>query len=167
MPPLRFRSRHLHATFYEHTIAALTNLGWIAAPVNFGAAPVTVIDYQPDERNEQIKQNTVAVSLGDYASDIDEELGAAVGGVRSAPYQVYIDAYMAEQSLAQAIMDDVRDMYTDVTINLVDQITGLETAFPIEIENIEGPTRIPGTAADAFKRHWRAMRLDTRLFFQS
>lgn len=171
MPPIRFRSRHLHATFYDYVQSQLVALNWITVnpgdPVNFGTESVTMIDYQPDERLEQIKQNTVAVSLGDYPSDEDEELGAAIGGVRSAPYEIYIDAYMAEQALSLAICDDIRDIFTDKFLHLVDQINMIETENLIEVETIHGPERIPGTAADQFKRHWRAMRLDVRLYFQS
>lgn len=167
MPPIRFRSRHLHATFFTHTKDALTALGWINPPVNFGTTPITMIDYQPDERSEQIKNNTVSVSLGDYAEDDDEELGATHGGVRSALYPVWIDVYMSEQALSLAICDDIRDMYTDVTLTMIDQITMSATTFPIEVETIDGPARIPGATADQFKRHWRAIRLDARLYFQT
>lgn len=167
MPPLRFRTRHLHATFFDYTQANLRALGWIDAPINFGTIPVTMIDYQPDERFEQVKKNTVSVSLGDFENDEDEELGAGVGGTRAAPYQVFIDAYMAEQALSLAICDDIRDIFTDRTIHLVDQINNVETENLIEVQNVNGPERIQGTAADQFKRHWRAMRLDVNLYFQT
>lgn len=167
MPPIRFRSRHLHATIFDFTQAGLDALGWITLPINFGTDPVTLIDYQPDERLQQIQHNTVAVSLGDYESDEDEELGASLGGARSANYAVFVDVYMAEQALSQAICDDVRDLFTDQSLYLVDQITQLATSDLIQVENIDGPARVPGGSADQFRRHWRAMRLDCRLFFQS
>lgn len=167
MAAIRFRSRHLHATFFNHTTDALTALGWINPPINFGTVPITMIDYQPDERSEQIKNNTVSVSLGDYENDDDEELGATHGGVRSALYQVYVDVYMSEQALSLAICDDIRDIYTDRMLTLIDQITMTDTGDKIEVENIEGPARIPGASADQFKRHWRAMRLDARLYYQT
>lgn len=167
MPPIRFRSRHLHATVFDYVTLKLTELGWVTPPINFGTTPCTLIDYQPDERTEQIKPNTVAVSLADYANDEDEELGAAVGGVRSAPYQIYIDVYMQRQAEAQAICDDIRDIFTDEFLYLVDQISGEQTQNMIEVENINGPEKISGASADQFKRYWRAMRLDLRLYFQS
>jgi hypothetical protein len=167
MPPPRFRSRFLHATIYEYTQAGLDDLGWISAPVNFGTGPVTMIDFQPDERSTQIAHNTVAVSLGDYANDDDEELGAALHGTRSAAYPVFIDVYMAEQALSQAICDDIRDIFTDKSLYLVDQITQVPTDQLIQVENVDGPSRIPGVAADQFRKYWRAMRIDCRLFFQS
>lgn len=167
MALIRFRSRHLHATFFDYTKARLSELGWVNAPVNFGTVGLNFIDYQPDERSEQIRQNTVSISLGDYQNDEDEEVGAAMGGSRGAPYAVYIDVYMAEQALSQALCDDIRDIYTDQTLELIDQISGAATGNLIEVENVDGPSRIPGAAADQFKRHWRAMRLDVRLYFNT
>jgi hypothetical protein len=166
---IRFRSRHLHATFYHYTAAQLAARGWSGSTVNFGTQAVTVVDYQPDERGQLIKANTVAVSLADYVADEDEELGAAIGGVRSAPYRIYLDVYMAEQALAYAICDDLRDIFEDLTLQLVDQITGLEVAdAPIEVENVLGPERPSQVlGAEQFKKFWRTMRLDTRLFFQT
>lgn len=167
MPPIRFRSRFLHATLYDYTRDGLDTLGWITPPVNFGTGPVTMIDYQPDERSVQIAQNTVAVSLGDYLNDEDEELGAALNGTRSAPYSVFIDVYMSEQALSQAICDDIRDIFTDKSMYLIDQINQTLSDQLIQVENIDGPARVAGQTADAFRKYWRAMRIDCRLFFQS
>lgn len=170
MPPIRFRSRHLHSTFYDYTHDKLIELGWIAAdptqPVNFGTKSVTMTDYQPEER-DVINENTVAVSLGDYDDDNDEELGATHGGNRSAPYEIYIDVYMEKQAHSLAICDDIRDIYKDLTLHLIDQITMTATDNLIEVEAVHGPERPTGAQANQFKRNWRAMRLDVRLFFQT
>jgi hypothetical protein len=169
MPAPRFRSRHLHATFYKQFIVDMSALGWMHAPVNFGTQALTVIDYQPEDRNETIKHNTVAVSLGNYGSDEDEELGAKGGGLRSALYNIFIDIYMSEQALAIAVADDVRDIYTDLTMPLVNQIDGqVEPATLIEVDQVLGPERPGGGAgSDTFRKHWRVMRVDGRLFYQS
>ncbi len=74
---------------------------------------------------------------------------------------------MAEQALSQAICDDIRDIFMDKVLYLVDQITGLTTDNMIEVDNVDGPSRIAGTSAEQFKKHWRAMRVDTRLFFNT
>lgn len=167
MPPIRFRSRHLHATFYNQLRTDLDALGWVHAPVNFGATALSFIDYQPDERAVQIKHNTVAVSLGDYDIDDDEELGASGGGLRSAEYHVFVDVYMEEQALALALCDDIRDIYTDYSTTLVDQITGLQVInAPIEVQEVAGPEH-PSTGVEQFKKYWRTMRLTAVLFFQS
>lgn len=167
MAPIRFRSRHLHATFYNQLRADLTALGWVNAPVNFGAAPLTFMDFPPDERATQIKQNTVAVALGDYDSDDDAEVGAAGGGLRKAEYHVFIDVYMEEQSLAHALCDDVRDIYTDYSCDLINQITGQPVPnVRIEVEEIVGPER-PSSGPDVFQRYWRTMNLLVIVYFQS
>jgi hypothetical protein len=166
--PIRFRSRHLHASFVDYVRAGLDQRGWITPPVNFGARPVTLIDYQPDDRNTQIQHNTISVSLGDYDQDEDEELGAAMGGLRSALYQVFIDVYMQEQALSLAICDDVRDMFQDRFITLIDQITlapVLNTT--IEVDSVVGPDKPSAGPADQFRKYWRTMRIDGRLFFQT
>lgn len=164
---VRFRSRHLHATFYNHFSTNAQTLGWTAPPVNFGTDPVQIIDYIPDERQEVIRNNTVAVSLGDFTVDTDEELGARGGGLRSALYNVFFDVYMVEQALSLAICDDIRDLYTDVTLPLINQIT--QTPVPdclIEVEAVLGPER-GAAGVEQFRRFWRTMRLDARLFYPS
>lgn len=169
MAAIRFRSRHLHATIVNHATLSLQSLGWIGpAPINFSTTPVTVLDYQPDERGQTIKTNTVAISLGDYDEDEDEELGAAIGGVRSAEYQVFFDCYMAEQALSLAITDDIRDLYMDLTIPLIDQINGAITDWLIEVQTVRGPERPSAQiGAENFKRFWRTMRVDCKLYFQT
>lgn len=165
---LRHRSRHLRATLYNKTRTDLDTLGWITPPVNFGTNPITVIDYQPDERGEIITDNTVSVSIGDVTNDQDEELGAAVGGLRSAWYPIFIDVYMATQALTDAVCDDIRDSYDNQTIPLIDQITGQPSDLTIEIEEVIGPDRpvIGIGTIEAFKRNWRIMRLGCRVYYR-
>jgi hypothetical protein len=166
--PIRFRSRHLHATFVDYVRAGLDERGWITAPINFGARPITLIDYQPDDRNTPIQHNTVSVSLGDYDQDEDEELGAALGGLRSALYQVFIDVYMQEQALSLAICDDLRDMFQDEYVTLINQITMTPVQHTlIEVDAVVGPDKPSAGAADQFRKYWRTMRIDGRLFFQT
>lgn len=166
--PLRHRSRHLRATMYNKVKTDLATLGWVNAPINFNGTPVTVVDYQPDERNEPVLVNTVAVSLGDVVNDVDEELGAQAGGLRSAFYPVFIDVYMVEQALSDALCDDIRAIFDNAIFPLVDQVTGTDSGETIEIDEVRGPDRPVNIAsADPFKRFWRIMRLGTRLYYQS
>lgn len=169
MASVRFRSRFIHATFVDEVKSKLLGLGWITPPINFGTMPVTIIDYQPDERSDPIKTNTVAVSLADFSQDEDEELGARGGGLRSAPYSIYVDVYMAEQALSQAICDDIRDAFTDYSPPLIDQITGNPVPnTEIDIIQILGPEKpSANTGAESFRRYWRTMRLDATLYFPS
>ena len=93
----------------------------------------------------------------------------AVGGLRSAPYQIFIDVYMAEQALSIAICDDVRDIFTDLTLPVINQITGNPQPFVMaEVEVVRGPERPPNTVgAEQFKRFWRIMRIDVSLYFNT
>lgn len=169
MPAIRFRSRHLHATLVKYVRIHLDTQGWITAPVNFDTQPCTVIDYQPEERNTLVQNNTVAVTLGDFSTDEDEEMGALGGGLRSAPYVVFVDVYMAEQALSVAICDDIRDMFLDLHLPLVNQLTGLAVpGTDIDIEFVDGPEKPPAAVgAEQFKKYWRIMRLHARLYYSS
>lgn len=165
--PIRFRSRHLLATIYNHYSAAMSERGWITPPINFGATPLTLLDYQPDERTEPIKKNTAIVTLGDFTADADEEMGTRGGGLRSALYPVFIDVFMEEQALSLAICDEIRDIYTDQWIPLINQIDGAQVpAADIEITRVLGPER-GAVGPEAFRRYWRTMRLDCKLYFNT
>ena len=160
---LRFRSRHLRATMTNRLTTRFTTLGWVTAPINFGADPIAILDYQPDERGDVVTSNTVAVSIGNVINDKDEEIGA---GLRSGFYPVFIDVYMATQALADAVCDDVRDIFDQQIFPLVDQVDGSDSGEWIEVEEVLGPDR-PAAAAsiDQFKRYWRTMRVGARLYY--
>lgn len=164
---IRHRSRHLRATIVDRVKDGLTDLGWVdtaLGPINFGADPVLVVDYQPDERGETIVHNTVAVSLGDVVNDEDEELG---GGLRSAWYPVFIDVYMSNQALTDAVCDDIRELFDTKIFPLVNQISGADAAERIEVDEVIGPDRPNASLGiDQFKRYWRIMRLGVRLYYQ-
>jgi hypothetical protein len=166
---LRFRTRFVHATLVDAVRGALTDLGWILEPINFGGNPVTIVDYQPDERGERVNPNTVAVTLGDAPPDDDEELGAAVGGLRSVVYPVYIDAYMAEQPISVAICDDIVMHFTDLAMGVEDKINGgTVPGVTLVIEDVAGPRRPPASVnADNFKRYWRVVELSAVLYFNT
>lgn len=170
---LRFRTRSVHATLADDVRAALTELGWIVtAPggrVNFGVAPVTVVDYQPEERQEPVKVNTVAVTLGDAPADEDEELGASVGGLRSVTYPVYLDCYMNEQAIAVAICDDLVEHFTDLALEVTDVVTGgVADGVTLVIEDVAGPRRPPAASGgEAFRRNWRIVELSAVLYFNT
>jgi hypothetical protein len=65
---MRFRQRHVHATIYKYLSDSLGELGWYgtlipSGPTNFGAAPVVIMDYEPQQAGETPAPNTVAVSI--------------------------------------------------------------------------------------------------------
>lgn len=166
---IRHRSRHLRATLFNKLTTELDACGWITPPVNFVSTPVTVVDYQPDERGEPVSRNTVALSLGNVTGDSDEELGAREGGLRSGWYPVFIDVYMAEQALADAICDDIRAIFDTQVFPLVNQITGAPSAEQIDVEEVLGPDRPPGAGVggDQFKKYWRVMKMGVRVYYNT
>lgn len=166
MANLRHRSRHIHASLVNYLRNELSGTGWVNPPINFGTAPVVLVDYQPEERGERIEQNTVAVSLGDIPADRDEELGAAAGGLRSGLYPVFVDVYMADQPLSIAICDDIRDAFDNAYLPVIDQVTGDPSDYVMDIEEVFGPERPNAQlGADQFKRFWRIMRLAVRVYY--
>lgn len=168
MALLRHRSRHIHATVYNHLRTELGLIGWINPPINFGTEAVTLVDYQPEERGERIERNTVAVSLGDVPADREEELGARTGGLLSGLYPVFIDVYMADQPLSVAICDDIRDIFQMAYLPVVDQVTGDPSDYVIDVEEVLGPQRPNAQiGAEQFKRYWRIMRLAARVYYNS
>jgi hypothetical protein len=176
MPAVRFRTRFLHATVYDYVRAHLGELGWTtgvgntSGDINFDTEPVRVIDYQPDERGERINVNTVSVSMGDVPATVDEELGAAEGGLQSIPYRVYLDVYMQETSHTIALCDDLRDMFENLTLQLEDKINGgFVPDVLLSVDDVVGPERPPAGSQsnEGFKRSWRVVYLDTQLYFNS
>ncbi len=166
---VRFRTRFLHATIVDEVTDALRDLGRLTPPINFGVQPARIIDYQPDERGEQIAVNTVAITLGDGPEDVDEELGAAVGGLRSVTYPVYIDAYMSGQPISVAVIDDLRDHFTDLVLPLKDKIRGgVVDGVVVAFEEVRGPERPPASiGADQFKKFWRVQRMLAVIYFNT
>jgi hypothetical protein len=74
---------------------------------------------------------------------------------------------MAEQALSIAICDDVRDIFTDLSLDFIDQLTGLPVfGTKIEIEQISGPEKPPAAlGAEQFKKYWRIMHIQARLYY--
>lgn len=169
MTQLRWRTRSLLQTLHEETVTALTALGWITEPVNLGVTPVTVVDYQPLERDTPIKTNTVAVTIGDVPRDLDEELGAAEGGLRSVSFPVFIDAYMNDTPVSVAICDDLVEHFTDLSMQVKDSITQqYADGISLIIEDVAGPRRPPAASGgEAFRRNWRIVNLTAVLYFNT
>lgn len=162
---LRFRIRHVHKTLADHLETELTNLGWVAPPVNFGTAPMTFLEFQPDEAGQQVKPNTVAVTLGDEPSAEDLELG---DGLREISFPVYVDVYGANQSIAASIASDVKTLLEDCYLQVLDftaSAAGTPTQERIELDKDDVTVEKPpvGQGTSDFRRYWRVVRTTARV----
>jgi hypothetical protein len=175
---LRFRNRHVHATLYSYVRSRLVELGWgdsslpannpANATVNFGTNAATYHDIQPDEAGLQIAGNTIAITLGDEPGNTDWEMGT---DLRLVEYPVYVDIYGTNQSIAQSIAADVRDVLDDHYMWVKDftQRPPVDTAEQIELlhEDIEIRRPQASLGSTDFKRYWRVVRAIARVYYQA
>jgi hypothetical protein len=173
---LRFRYRHVHATLYSHIRGELIERGWgdsslaagdpLNAAVNFGTTPVTYVDIQPDEAGQQIAGNTVAVTLGDEPGNVDWEMGSSL---RLVEYPLYVDIYGVNQSIAQSIGADIRDLLDDQYLPVKDFIQRPPTDTDEQIELLHEDIQIrrpqASLGATDFKRYWRVVRAIARVYY--
>lgn len=174
---LRFRYRHVHATLYSYVKAGLVARNWgdssldpsdpVNASINFGSPPATYHDIQPDEAGVPITPNTVAITLGDEPGSVDWEMGA---GARLVEFPLFVDVYGVNQSIAQSLGSDIRDLLDDQYLWVQDftQQPPVATEEQIELlhEDISiGRPQASFGAAD-FKRYWRVVRANARVYYQ-
>lgn len=166
---LRFRPRHVHKTLAAHLESELLDLGWVNSPVNFGTTPITFSEFEPDEPGPtEIKPNTVSITLGDEPGDSLEELG---GRLWKAYFPVFVDIYGVNSSVARSIADDVKTVFADLSLTVLDWTSNLagdttgEMLF-IERESIE--VERPPAAADAkdIRKNWRVVKAMAEVTFQ-
>lgn len=164
---LRFRSRHVHKTLAAFMEEKLAELGWVNAPVNFGADPVVFEEIQPDENGKAVAPNTVAVTLGDPQTDELYELG---GGLYHVAAAAYFDVYGTSASISQSIAEDIKEQVTRENIIPVYDWSiasaPVKTTSTIEFENAIGPEK-PGAAAVStdFKRFWRIVKVECHVYY--
>lgn len=165
---IRHKQRHIHGTIVNFVTDCLQRDGWTSDTPPFGATPVTILDYQPEEAGEPIAPNTVAITLGDQGTDDENELGGRYGGLLSVEIPLFIDVYGEKASIALAIASDLKDRIRWANLPLVDQTNGqLVDGMLIEIDPVMGP-EAPGFSdqAGALKRNWRVLRARTTTYFQ-
>lgn len=158
---MRHRQRHLHATIVRHLTEQLTSLGWVNAPVNFAAAPITILGYEPQAAGKTPAPNTVAISIEDQGEDEPFELG----GLESCNYTLFVDIYGQNEPVGIAIADDVKDSLTHAGLPLLDFThTPTPTDEWIEFEHVL-VENIPSAATTLDKRTWRAVKATAVCFF--
>lgn len=162
---LRFRIRHVHKTIADYLEAELITLGWVSDPVNFATAPMTFLEFQPDEAGKAIAANTVAITLGDEPSALDLEMG---DGLREIAFPVFVDIYGANQSIAASIASDVKHLLEDRYLQVLDYTTssaGVATAERIELDKDDVSVEKPQAAQNVsdFRRFWRVVKTTARV----
>lgn len=159
---MRFRNRHAHETVVKYITEALTEAGWVTPPINFGAAPVTILSYQPVEAGEAPKENTVAISFGDETPNLEWELG----GIEIVTWALFVDIYCERIPVSESIAADVKDMLTDVVLELLDFTTndaGVPTTDQLQFEDVA--VEIVPSTASIDKRTWRSVKAMCHCYF--
>lgn len=133
---LRHSSRHVHQTVATYLREHLTALGWIGPPEStpFGATPVQLRTSHPPEWNEdsRLEAGTVAVTLGDEASAMLEEMG---GRLSSVEHPIFVDIFMDNEAIALALALDVRDLFYG-------RLPGAACALPVRDFTYDPPTPV-------------------------
>lgn len=161
---MRHRQRHVHATILKHIRTALTDGGWIDAPVNFGTTPITLMDYEPQQAGETPEFNTVSVSIDHQGENEPLELG---GGLYRCDYVLFIDIYAEAEPIGVAIGDDIKDALVEQVITLLDFTTdaaGTATDGQIEFETVL-VEKLPTATTTLDKRSWRAVKAIACCYF--
>lgn len=161
---MRHRQRHVHKTILEMIRDDLAAGDWFEDPAPFGTPAITLVDYQPLEAGETPALNTVAVSIGDQAEDLDHELG---GGLTRRDYIVFVDIFGASEPVGVAIAEDIKDALTFRVAALRDYTTdaaGVVTAEELEFERVVVET-IPTSTTTLDKRTWRAVKATVCCYF--
>jgi hypothetical protein len=160
----RFRQRHVHKTLVDYLRNGLVDRGWVTPPINFGTTPVTFMEAQPEEGGIRVPPNTVAITIGDEAEDLDEEMGA---GLQSCAYALFVDIYGADNSSAVSIASDIKDLLKNMYLPLRDYTTvsgGAPTEHMIELEDVTVERATTSTGA-IDKRFWRIVKAMAVLYF--
>lgn len=166
---MRFRVRQLQQNIVDYVIAELDRLGWVGTTINYGTTPVTVMeDVDLEDPPADLAPNTVAVTIPDEGPDEVAELG---GGLYRAIYSLFIDCYGESGTMAQRILGDLKDSFTDRELVLRDYAgsTPVRTDERCEFDiiAIERPGRsTSGVRAMEARRRWRVMTLDATVYFQ-
>lgn len=166
---MRFRPRHVHKTIADHIEAEMATLGWVTPPVNFGTAPLTFKEFEPDEPTPTtIVPNTVSITLGDEMPDEELELGGRLLATR---FPLFVDVYGENFSIARSICSDVKDILVDLPLDVLDYTasnTGAATQERIFIERNSILVERPAGSADAkdIRKNWRVVKATVEVTFQ-
>jgi len=161
------------AAYAEETVRRvlhdqLVSLGWmfdvVPDPLPMlpysATTPVTLIDYLP-AKESAVADNTVAMTSGDEDDDVDQELGAASGGLFQTTRVYFLDIFGESQGIALRIADDIKAVLTGKLpgtnryVPVVDPVNGGTLAgHLLEITDV---TRTKPQSTD-YKRNWQVVK---------
>lgn len=167
MTNLRFHQRHIHKTVANYVEVGLTSLGWVNPPINFGTTPLSFMETQPEDEGVEVKENTVAISVGNEQVDMLEELG---GGLYSVRLPLFFDVFTERSSLSVSVASDIKDLVTRGKAIYVKDWT--DPANPVQVsellyfEDVVGPEK-PEVASVStnFRRHWRIVKAMAKVYY--
>lgn len=160
---MRYLQRNVHRSVFDHLVTQVTAMGWVDDPVNFGAEPVTFHEVDLREGVSRIEPTSVAVWVPSESSDRIAELG---GVSWTADLDFVIDIYASQASFSIALASDIKDLFRERSIPLLDHGSGSTPvqAGTVELEGawIDRPT----SSALEFNGVWRQVRGFTRVWFE-
>lgn len=163
---VRYLQRSVRQTVVDYTKLKLTELGWVDDPVNFGAEPVQFIEVDRREKVERIDPTTVSIWIPNESADRIAELG---GGLYVTDIDIMVDIYAQKAAYAINIGSDLKDIFRDRSIPLIDYVSSGSTlveAGMVEFMGayIDRPASPPN--AIEFRGTYRTVRLYSRVWFE-
>ncbi len=166
-PYLRHSTRHLHRTMFDYLSSQLELMKWtVDGETPFSVDPVVLQDVLPQEFEEesQLVPGTVAVTLGDEADALNQELGGPLAMIE-VPF--FVDVFMDTPGTTLALALDIRDALCGRTTgssryhNVINYNTAGEPSiapgYTVEVEDV---TRVSP------KKNWETVKFTCLMYFQ-
>lgn len=165
MAYVRGQAAYAEETVRQYLTARLTALDWLqddpAALPYSASTPVTLIDFLP-ARESAVADNTVAMTSGDEDDDVEDELGAASGGLFVTTRVYFLDVFGENQGIALRIADDIKAVLTGKLAGtsryqfVLDPVNGgFLDGHLLEFRDV---TRTKPQATD-YKRNWQVVKV--------
>lgn len=160
---MRFLQRNVHRSVFDHLALRLDELGWVDDPVNFGAEPVMFKEVDAQEGVERIEPTTVALWVPQESADRLGELG---GPLYRCDVDMVIDVYASQASFATALASDIKELFRERFIPLLDH--SVSTPVQAGIVELMGAwiDRPRSSASLEFAGVWRQVRCYTQVTFE-
>lgn len=131
---MRFLQRSVRQTVVDYVKGELAELGWVEEPINFGADPVVFIEVDRQERVDRIDPTTLSVWIPGESQDRLTELG---GVLYQTNIDIVLDIYAEKAAYAIALGSDLKDLFRDRAIPLIDHGAATPPSTPVQAGTIE------------------------------